>query len=141
MRLWALPRQAAPIDTPEEPLPLTLIASLTATAKIWQVVPVGGEPLVAAVTDRGEVLLWDRTESAPLEVLRGHQAEVWSLTGGTGRGGLWSGGKDGYMRRWDLPPRDWAGWLPNPSGEASIASAGSQDLAERLLQHGPTPLE
>jgi WD40 repeat protein len=141
VRLWALPQQAATAEISEEPLPLTLVASLTATAKIWQVVPVGGEPLVAAATNRGEVLLWDWAESAPLEVLRGHQAEVWSLTGGTARGGLWSGGEDGFVRRWDCPPRDWAGWLPNPAGEASIASAGSQDLSERLLQHGPTSLE
>ena len=112
VRLWKRPTAETGTAVPAN---LESAGILTASStQVWQLLPIPGEPLLAAATQRGEVVLWETTSPTPLEILRGHQAAVWTLQCGPAGRGLWSGGHDGYMRLWDTAPRDWTGWQPSP---------------------------
>lgn len=108
VRLWRLPKTESSVDVPSELESAGVLPALS--TQVWRLLPLPGEPLLAAATQRGEVVLWETSSSTPLEMLRGHQAAVWTLQCGPAGRGFWSGGADGFMRLWDVAPRDWTGW-------------------------------
>lgn len=114
VQLWRLPPVRTRPDGPPPRPPATAepVMSLRgATGKIWQIAACQREPLLAAATDAGEIILWNTTEPSPLEVLTGHGDAAWAVALGPGERWLASGGWDRTVRFWGRTARDWAGRL------------------------------